>query len=268
MKSKIVLTIVAVIILGGVAAYFYSGRVEQRFQKIEAPLPEPRASMPEIKAPVPTIKAPSDSEPVRSEKSIARKKHAAAANGSSTHSASPASVDEILNTMAQGNIAFNAPETINIADTVPIELVLGLAQSISDLSRKIEAAGRIESATIKVANRMEARLSGTGFRITAVTPEIQAISATDTTRWAWDVKPTATGAQRLHLTLSAILNVDGASTPRAIRTFDKTIAVNVTWPQLTERFIGKNWQWLWAAILVPIGGWIWRRKRRRKPQAV
>jgi hypothetical protein len=113
---------------------------------------------------------------------------------------------------------------------------------------------------------MEARLSGPNFAITAITPEIQAVSRSEITEWKWEVKPSSDGRHYLHLTLSALLRVDGTPTPRAIRTFDKVIEVEVEWHQRVGSFFEKNWQWLWAAILVPVVGWLWKRKKGPKPE--
>ncbi len=59
------------------------------------------------------------------------------------------------------------------------------------------------------------------------------------TEWKWEVKPTSSGRQALHLTLSAQLTVDGQPTSKLVRTFDKTIEVNVTMAQKAGDFIDK-----------------------------
>ena len=169
-------------------------------------------------------------------------------------------IDQILENLDFGNIAFNAPKTINLQETAIIQLMLGLEKSVDDLKQMIEAVGEKQGAQIRVSDRMEARLSGSNFTITAITPEIQAISRSNITEWKWEVKPTSDGRHYLHLTLSALLSINGTSTPRAVRTFDQVIEVEVVWYQRIESFFDKNWQWLWAAILVPIAGWLWKRR--------
>ncbi len=168
-------------------------------------------------------------------------------------------VDKILNRLPSGNIAFNTPPAMNLTDTAIIQLKLDLATSIDELKRTIEAEGQKEGARIKVADRMEARLSGPNFAITQITRDEQAIAQGHVTEWKWEVKPTAEGRHHLHLTLSALLNIGGNSTPRAIRTFDKFIVVEVTWPQRVSSFVQGNWQWLWAVFLAPFAGWGWNR---------
>jgi hypothetical protein len=174
-----------------------------------------------------------------------------------------AKVDAILAAMDTANIAFNSPGSINLQDTAQIQLLLSLQKSIDELSAALTAAGAHEGASIKVANRMLAQLTGADFKITPITAEEQAIGATDTTEWKWEIKPTATGQHNLHLTLTAIISVDGATTRKSIKTFDKIIQVDVTTGQVVTEFLGKYWQWLWAVVLVPIVGWLmnkWKRK--------
>ena len=112
---------------------------------------------------------------------------------------------------------------------------------------------------------MQARLTGQGFEITAVKPETQLVSGEQETEWQWDVTPKRANTLRLHLTLSAILVVDGEPAPRTIRTFDKIIEVQVTWGQRISGFVSNNWQWLWAVVLVPVAGWLWRKWKKKTP---
>jgi hypothetical protein len=177
----------------------------------------------------------------------------------------PSAVDRILQKLELGNIAFNAPQTINLRETAVIQLMLSLETPMEELKQTIEAAGEKEGARIRVSDRMEARLSGPNFAITAITPELQAVSRIDTTEWKWEVKPSSHGRHNLHLAVSALLDVDGASTPRVIRTFDKMLEVEVAWHQRVGSFVEENWQWLWAAILVPLVGWWWKRKKGSHP---
>lgn len=174
-------------------------------------------------------------------------------------------VDRILAKLAFGNVAFNAPKTMNLHETAVIQLLLSLETPIDELKQMVEAAGEKEGEQIRVYDRMQAHLSGPNFAITAITDETQAVSRSNITEWKWEVKPNSGGRHNLHLTMEVLLSVDGASTPRGIRTFDKVIEVEVAWHQRVGSFFENNWQWLWAAILVPIIGWLWKRKKASKP---
>lgn len=169
------------------------------------------------------------------------------------------SVDDILAAMTTANIAFNTPNTINVQETAQIQLLLSLQKSIEELTAALTAEGVRAGETVKVSNRMEARLTGPNFQITAITPEEQAISATENTEWRWEIKPTIAGQHNLHLTLTALINVEGTNTRRSIRTFDRIIEVEVTPGQMAWEFFKKYWQWLWAVVLVPIVGWVWKK---------
>ena len=170
-------------------------------------------------------------------------------------------IDEQLKKMSFGNIAFNTPKTINIDSTKTIQLKLDLNKSIDELKNTINVQEEKAGAQIKVSNQMEARLTGQNFSITPLTPETQAISSNETTEWIWRVKPTAEGNQDLNLTLSAILDVNGKAIPRKVEVFVKVIEVKVTAYQKMQLFVENNWQWLWATLVIPIAGWLWRKKK-------
>jgi hypothetical protein len=173
-------------------------------------------------------------------------------------------VDQLLEQMEFGAIAFNAPSNINIDNSTQIQLLLSLAQSVENLKQAIVEEGERIGTNISVSDRMEARLTGYMFQITAITPEIQAVSKNQETEWRWEIYPKKEGKHSLHLTLTALLEINGHSTPRSVRTFDRTIDVTVTPTQKIKIFVKSNWQWLWAAILIPVGGWLWKRKRSIK----
>ncbi|VFM98711.1 MAG: hypothetical protein BECKG1743D_GA0114223_105421 [Candidatus Kentron sp. G] len=140
-------------------------------------------------------------------------------------------------------------------------VTLGLQTQIEKLKQMIKAKGEKEASRIRISHRMEARLSSTDFSITAITPEIQAISRNNVTEWKWKIKPNSIGKSYLHLTLSVLLDLDNAPTPRTIRTFDKVIEVDVLWYQQVSSFLGKYLDWVWFAIFIPIIGWVWNRKK-------
>ena len=176
-------------------------------------------------------------------------------------------VDLILHTMQLGNIAFNAPTSMDLDETVRIQLLLGIKKTIEELKQNIKVEiekkhlfGDIEAARIKVAPLiMQAHLEGYSFDIKSITPDEQPISSEITTEWLWEVIPKSSGIGILSLTLNAKLPIEGNSTYRTIRTFKKEIRVEVTRLQQTENFIKDNWQWLWTAIFFPMGAWLWSK---------
>ncbi len=173
-------------------------------------------------------------------------------------------IDEILEQMDLGNIAFNAPTKMKLNAPSTIQLVLSPTNSIEELKDLVIAEGEKEGARIRVSDQMEARLSGTAFQISAITPELQAVTWNDITEWKWEVRPTQGGRHNLHLTMTAVLTAKGSSMQRALRTFDKTIEVEVSNWQRVFVVFRENWEWMWTLLALPIGGWLLRKRQLNK----
>jgi hypothetical protein len=154
-------------------------------------------------------------------------------------------VDRILRNLDTGNLVFNAPSSMAVGEATVIHLVLSPSLTIEALLDSMAAAeGELESARVRIASRMAAHLSSSGFAITTITPELQAVSWDEVTEWKWEITAIATGRQRLHLSLTVVVDLAGSATPRAIRTFEKVIEVQVTFTRRAASFIGSNLEWL------------------------
>lgn len=179
-----------------------------------------------------------------------------------------AAIDRALEALPLGSIAFNVPTAMTLNRGEDVHLLLSPSMSVEDLQKQlVEKLSRelnIEGIEIRIAPRMEARLSGTNFSILALTPEVQPVTWKEPTEWRWEVRPTEAGSQALHLTLTAILQIEGKDSTRAIRTFDRDIQVQVTWPQRISGFAAENWQWLWTTVAVPIALWVWGKRRKKQ----
>jgi len=175
-------------------------------------------------------------------------------------------VDEALKDLEWGNIVFNAPESMRHNKTQTIELLLSHSASIEQLQAQLEEDGATDANTVRISNRMEARLSGSGFKIEALGSEIRAVGAEGVTQWKWYVTGTAGGSQRLHLTLSAILIVEGRDAPSVIRTFDREIEVEITFGERIGSLFSQHGKYLLATILIPLGVYFWKQRRKTKPE--
>ncbi len=168
------------------------------------------------------------------------------------------------------NIAFNAPSQMRLGEAKTIELRLSPSAEVQELTAQIResgAVGQIESAEqIPTSAVMQARLTGQDFKIEARSDERQAVSRKDPTIWRWDIEPTEPGEKRLHLTLSALVKVEGESASRQIESFDRAIPVTVPLGQRLSGFVGNNWQWLWTVIALPVVVWVWRTWKTRREE--
>jgi hypothetical protein len=179
-----------------------------------------------------------------------------------------AAIDRALEALPLGSIAFNVSTAMTLNRSNDVHLLLSPSMSVEDLQKqlveRLSRETKVEGIEIRIAPRMEARLSGTNFSILALTPEVQPVTWKEPTEWQWEVRPTEAGNQALHLTLTAILQIEGKDSTRAIRTFDRDIQVQVTWPQRISGFATENWQWLWTTVAVPIALWLWRKRTKKQ----
>lgn len=158
-------------------------------------------------------------------------------------------LDKLLGEMELGNIAYNAPTNINIDDTPQIELLISFTDTVEQLKDSIIKEGEKRGVTIKVSNRVNAHLSGKMFDITPITPEEQATSKSQQTQWLWEIDPKEVGKYKLYLTITALVEIDGKTTNRAIdKPFEDIIEVDITNSQRLNIFWDNNWQWIIATF--------------------
>ena len=174
-------------------------------------------------------------------------------------------VDQALAGLEPANIAFNTPTELRLDEQEAVRLLVSRDETIEELQEQIDdAVGEIEGATIKVSDVMIASLTGLDFDIERTSDARQPVLSTGATMWGWSVEPTESGTRSLHLTLTALLDVNGKEETFTVKTFDRTWTVVVPWPDRVTGFAGENWQWLWTAIFLPLAAIVWRRLRMRQ----
>lgn len=116
-----------------------------------------------------------------------------------------------------------------------------------------------------LASRMRATLAAPDLEVHPIAPELQAVSRAAPTEWTWEIRGVRAGPATVHVTLSAALVLDGVETPRVIRTFERTVNVDVPLGQRVTGFLAEDWQWVLATLGAPLlgGFWRWRRRARR-----
>jgi hypothetical protein len=173
--------------------------------------------------------------------------------------------DQALAKLEKAAVAFKAPTNMHQGDQAMVELRLSLGKAVAQLEGELRGApsDHVEGAGVRVSRRVEALLTApkSDFEITPISATEQLLGSDDDVSWRWDIKALDGGTKYLHLTLNSIVTVEGATTRKTVRSFDEQIEVKVSWPGRAEDFVAKNWQWLWATLLVPLAGWAWRRLR-------
>jgi hypothetical protein len=172
-------------------------------------------------------------------------------------------VEQAVEGLQRASIVYNAPTTLHLGETAEIQLLLSPRQTVAQLKEKLTGIGARQGRTVRFSNQMTAYLTGPHFTIELINGSAEkAVNPATTTAWRWDVEPTRTGQQSLHLSLYAQILVDGRETPYEVKTFDTELRVNVTWFDRLGDFASGNWQWLWTAILFPIGAWLVANRKR------
>jgi hypothetical protein len=263
-SKRLVFVMLALLTLAGIASvsYFFLNLCSLAFPR-ESPQP---TSAPPSKGPLP-LSAPPSKGPLPLSAPPSKDLPLSAPPSKDPLPEDPTeSVDRVLAKLELGNVAFNSPTTLRLGEVRVIQVLLSKQKSMEDLKGMIAAEGEKKGARIRLSNQMQAKLSGSNFKITPIGSETQAISGTEVTEWNWEVIPTEAGDQRLHLTLSVVLSVEGERTPRTLQSIERTIDVSVTWSQWLSASVATNWQWLWTTLLIPMWAWfVGRGKREKEP---
>jgi hypothetical protein len=176
------------------------------------------------------------------------------------------SLDEVLDKMDLGNIVFSVPSKMTLDERKTITLVLSPDKSFQEIIiSSFDKNESVESAQIKISDKMEAKLTGSGFNITEITPSQQVVSSKINTEWKWEVKPLESGRLNLYLAINAIVSVNNETSFRSLKTFSKIIEIDVKYTQRILSIFKSNWQWLWTTVLLPIGLYLWK-KRKKTPE--
>lgn len=238
--------------------------------KEEAPgqLPERAAAPPP--APAKSVR-PEDSKRAKQERELLVLKkeqelRTGPAAGSGPRASAPESkkpmLDMIAGQLSRAATVFTVPEQANVQDNIRAELLIDPSKTTEELANLAGVAGRQLREDVPISKVVVARLTAADIKVTPETPEKQAISQFEPTTWRWILEPSSTGRHELHLSISAVITVENERVDRHIKTLDRIIVIEITPGQVVLGWLGKNWQWLWGAVLVPIALWFWRRRKK------
>lgn len=169
-------------------------------------------------------------------------------------------IDDYIKSLNTGDAIFNVPETMKLKD----KAILIFAISPNEYTeRYLFNKGKVEYVKIKVSERMKATLKGTGFEIiNMMDSEEQLVSLEEETLWRWQISPTNSGTQTLFLDVYAIVEKNNKDEIRQVKTFTKTINVEISPIRSFKHFVKTNWQFFASGIFIPIFVWYWNNKRR------
>jgi hypothetical protein len=181
----------------------------------------------------------------------------------------------------EGSVAYTHPDSMYLGYLETVRLLVSARLTpaqLEDTLRRLDPGHGTRSAGATLTEVMRAHLGGVGFEIAPQSPDTQVISGRRETTWTWQVRPLHEGRLELFLTLDAMYRVDGVERWASVRQLSDTIRVSVSADSTAAReaakrralrvgiggWIADNIQWLWAAIILPLGGVVWGLLRRRR----
>jgi len=173
--------------------------------------------------------------------------------------------------LVEGVVGFDYPPTMTVGDRTDVRLRVSVQKAVQELRESLKREGRdpiVEPA--KVSPRMKAELQGFGFEVKPLNSVEQVIAADEDTTWAWNVRATEPGKQRLSVTLTAIVDVKNSEVTRDVSSFYRdveVVAVPKTWWESTRdaaKEYGPSRDVVWPAIpTVAAAVWAFLFARRK-----
>ena len=166
---------------------------------------------------------------------------------------------EALEKLPLGQVLFNPPQGMKVGVKERIEA--RIAKTISkDLTAGLRGRGVPQIEEIRVNTFMRVNLTGDDFYIKALSDENQLVTGDGFTQWEWDVLPLKRGLHDLFLSVAVRIKIpDYGEETKYYPVFERKIKVKFDIVYATKKFIGNNWQYIIAVIIIPIIGWIVKR---------
>lgn len=96
---------------------------------------------------------------------------------------------------------------------------------------------------------MEASLSGSAFKVNALSKAKQAVADTGFTTWQWQIQPLDWGKQSLYVNVCIIFQPKGReAVPRCARAYTREVAVSVAPVYAATHFVKNNVTWTLSLI--------------------
>jgi hypothetical protein len=186
-----------------------------------------------------------------------------------SHDPASAALEEAVNRLKEGRIAFDVPREMKEQkqERVEVRIARGVTVEVEQrLKEKMRSTAQVEE--IKVADFMIVELKdadGSTFTITPLTQDRQSVAGHGYTNWVWIVTPLRSGQQSLYLSVGTRFQLPyGHEEVRFVPIYQKDIIVRVDRIYETKHFLFSNWQWLSTTLAIPIIVFLWQHRRKRR----
>lgn len=163
-------------------------------------------------------------------------------------------LDQQIQKLKAGTIAFNTPDTMTLEEAQLIHLVLSPTPADVSIQKQVTGGGTVVTAEARYSRVVEARLEGEAFKISTASAARQPMSEAEPTEWRWQIVPKVPGTHQLFLSLYAVVLVDGERHERLLKTFERKLSVTVSFSRSPVAFMRHNPAWGMAGAGLAILG--------------
>lgn len=160
--------------------------------------------------------------------------------------------DAVSKQLFSANLAFAVRDRANIDDDIKAQLLINPGRKLADLEKDLTVRGNKTSKKIQVSRVLRATLTAPDFQVTNITDEEQVLADTESTEWLWMLKPKTSGTHEINLSVTAVVKVNGRESKHHLKTFDKTIVIEITKQQVVESWFDENWKWVISTLIIPL----------------
>jgi len=168
--------------------------------------------------------------------------------------------ENLLEQLYNAAFGYFVPTQANIDELIEAKLIINPNSTESEITEQLGEAS--QSGSIEITRVVEARLETHDFYIRNVTPTRQVVFNNSDTVWIWDLRAKEAGSKTVRITIDAILTVEGERVERHIESYTGVINIDVTPKQRILTWVENNWKWAWGAIFVPLGIYLWKRRKK------
>lgn len=165
--------------------------------------------------------------------------------------------------LMNAGMAFSVTNKANIDEKIQAQLLIDPNQNAEQLSTQLSVKGITIKQPIKITEVVKATITAPSFVVTEITDESQILADVGPTDWRWELKPTKAGTHEVKLTVSAIVNKENKDRPYTLKTFERTVTVEITKEQIVIDWFKENYKWVITSLLIPLIGFIFKEKIKK-----
>ena len=161
--------------------------------------------------------------------------------------------------------AITLPAEIKQFETFEVTLNLStknLANFLNEIVSISSEGTSIQGITGVVSPSMKAEIAGEHFTIEKQGPQEQLHVYNDITRWTWRVTPESSGKQELTFHLHLLTQHNGEQHLKVVDLADANLIVQAN----PSEWLKRHWGWIALLAVLPIAGWVFRRRHAHRPQ--